>query len=288
MSDDVKDTTIEQAARVLAEKYTSPTGYRNPAWDIDKPDDDVTNPYHLTVPMEERITRAPMVIFTDGDGGKGMAMPRITEIVDVLADAGLLTGAVPSTDGVVDVPVGSKAYHLLNELQAEVERLNLEIQGYQVDDGYGKGWEYGTSTAVKIKAERDELKARIDAALTRLDAFIEAPAPDNVHEELWEHVDEVLAVRAVLLGDQTENTEDPDGDRHSARNRSPSVPGGLGNPLAPDVEDLRVATALEYVHNYLARWASTSAMDPTEREFVLDLRAVLLGDSTPTEEGSDA
>lgn len=36
------------------------------------------------------------------------------------------------------------------ELEAEVEKLNDEIAGYQVKDGYDKGYEHGSATAIKV------------------------------------------------------------------------------------------------------------------------------------------
>lgn len=57
----------------LAERYTSPHGARNRAWDPEGPDDE-TNPYLLAVPLAERIERGSMMeVFTAGDGHLSMA-----------------------------------------------------------------------------------------------------------------------------------------------------------------------------------------------------------------------
>lgn len=255
MSDDLKPNPIEQAARVLAEKYTSPTGYRNPAWDIDKPDDDVTNPYHLTVPMEKRITQAPMVVFADGDGCKGLTMPTITEIVEVLADAGLLAdpaataqlllaldaARAPHQASYVDPEhQGGNCIDVIMEKMAEVLRLKAELDGTvptptisdssifpeinigfrELEDGEWtevapgvqvqtdsdgrlasiqiQSWKHAQDAVVPgLLAERDALKARIDAALELL-----SDGPD------WGEVTRVgmPALRTVLLGDSTQDT----------------------------------------------------------------------------------
>lgn len=54
---------------------------------------------------------------------------------------------------------------LLQQAHAERDALMEEIQGYQGDGAYEKGWEHGSATAAKFRAERDERQARLDKAL---------------------------------------------------------------------------------------------------------------------------
>lgn len=49
-------------------------------------------------------------------------------------------------------------------LRAEFDRLNLDLQGYQGDGAYEKGWEHGAATAAKFRAEADRLRAERDEA----------------------------------------------------------------------------------------------------------------------------
>jgi hypothetical protein len=69
-------------AEALALKFTSDVGARNSNWDIDGPDD-ASNPYHLTVPMEQRIERDLMVTFKAGDGHLSLRPATIPEVVNV-------------------------------------------------------------------------------------------------------------------------------------------------------------------------------------------------------------
>jgi hypothetical protein len=85
----------KKAAEVLAEAFTSATGERNPDWDIDKPDDPVSNPYHRTRPMSERVRDSVWNVFTDTDGHASMTPASILQIVEVLDNAGLLINPSP-------------------------------------------------------------------------------------------------------------------------------------------------------------------------------------------------
>ena len=96
-----KTDAFQKAAETLAEAFTSPTGDRNPDWDIDKPDDPVSNPYHLPRFMEERIQDGAVTTFTDTDGHTSIRVISIAEIVQVLADAGLLVD--PSKNEVFEI-----------------------------------------------------------------------------------------------------------------------------------------------------------------------------------------
>jgi hypothetical protein len=75
-----------------------------------------------------------------------------------------------------------------DQLRAEVERLADDLQGYQGDGAYEKGWEHGANAAQqkieKLRAERDQLQARIDAALAKLDSYDGYGAGMMFHDEL--------------------------------------------------------------------------------------------------------
>ena len=79
----------ERIAEALAERYTSGVGYRNPEWDIEKPDGP-DNEYYLTVPMDARITQSVMECFIAADGGRSLRTPTCLEIADVLIAAGVV------------------------------------------------------------------------------------------------------------------------------------------------------------------------------------------------------
>lgn len=68
-------------------------------------------------------------------------------------------------------------------LVTEVRRLNEEIMGHQVRDGYDKGYEHGQAAAVaevlRLRAERDEL--RVEVQRLRL----AAAWAEGVIEDAW-------------------------------------------------------------------------------------------------------
>lgn len=78
------DTSFrDQLAGVLAEKFTSPYGARNPDWDWEKPDGP-DNAYHLPVAMADRIQQAPHVVLLAEDGCNSITMPSCAALVDAL------------------------------------------------------------------------------------------------------------------------------------------------------------------------------------------------------------
>lgn len=81
---------VLRAAEALAEAYTSNVGPKNPDWDIDKPDDDETNPYYLERPMSDRVQMGAFITFQASDGYPGFRPASLVEIAQVLAEAGLL------------------------------------------------------------------------------------------------------------------------------------------------------------------------------------------------------
>ena len=56
----------------------------------------------------------------------------------------------------------------VHRLIETVKALNEEIMGYQVRDGYDKGYEHGQAAAVaevlRLRAERDELRTKLNDA----------------------------------------------------------------------------------------------------------------------------
>lgn len=95
-----------KAAEALAEAFTPSHGARNRNWDIEGPDDD-TNPYYLPRSMEDRVRDGAWITFTDTDGHTSMAAAPITEIVKVLAEAGMLkepsTPVKPAVEEVFEI-----------------------------------------------------------------------------------------------------------------------------------------------------------------------------------------
>jgi hypothetical protein len=76
----------------------------------------------------------------------------------------------------------------------EVDKLKLEIQGYQVGDGYEKGHEHGSSVAARERAERNRLQAVVDKAgqaLTRI-----------ADQDRWEQTPPSLLERIELVEDR--------------------------------------------------------------------------------------
>lgn len=76
---------VLRVAEAIALRFVRGTGERNPDWDIDGPNDD-TNPYHLTVPMSERIKQPPSVVFIDSDGCPSVRFPSCMEIAQAAVD----------------------------------------------------------------------------------------------------------------------------------------------------------------------------------------------------------
>jgi hypothetical protein len=75
-------------------------------------------------------------------------------LAGIAEDAGCSPEWLASQLAVVVAPV-------LAERDAEIERLHLDIQGYQVGGGYERGHEHGSAVAAKLRAERDELRATV-------------------------------------------------------------------------------------------------------------------------------
>ena len=77
------------------------------------------------------------------------------------------------------------------------DKLNLEIQGYQVNSGYEKGWEHGAAAGRAWKRERDDLRARICEATKVAEEMLRqlVSGPERRDAE---------AIHAALQGEQSE------------------------------------------------------------------------------------
>lgn len=139
------------------------------------------------------------------------------KIINALMSAGLLADPAQTTElerlrkdvegyqnqSISASATAKKRLELLNEARAEVERLNLEIQGHQTNDGYDKGWEHGSAAGRAWKRERDELQARITDALDKLKVVDNLIVDWQPSLEEWARcVSLIIHVRAALAGDE--------------------------------------------------------------------------------------
>ena len=136
------------------------------------------NPVAVTAAYLEQFLKAPIPPEQIADFARHCAQGMAT--AGLLADPGLraelerLRGQLAEAIEMVKTCTGHPDRanpeipshpELLQAAHAERDALMEEIQGYQGDGAYEKGWEHGAATAAKLKAERDERQARLDAAL---------------------------------------------------------------------------------------------------------------------------
>jgi hypothetical protein len=91
------------------------------------------------------------------------------------------------------------AADLLERLAAEVDSLNHEIMGYQVDGGYDKGHEHGALVAVKYRDEAKRLAA--DNVRLRAALYVACPAIEILREKCINDEAKLIVQQALDLID---------------------------------------------------------------------------------------
>lgn len=74
-----------------------------------------------------------------------------------------------------------------DSLRAEVDRLNLEFQGYQTNDGYEKGWEHGSADADRLRRQLAEAVEMVKTCTGH---------PDRANPEIPSHAELIQQARA--------------------------------------------------------------------------------------------